>query len=120
MILTGDADDIASPESAVDIYEALENADDKVLYKAMSDNYGKPGLMAEHFTPMTDGGLIELLNPWLSEFGGRIEMNSFDRRFYHAALDAMLDGTMKPDFDMGRWSDGTPVNPIQCVAGCSD
>ena len=39
-------------------------------------------------------------------------VDTLDYRFYWAALDAALDNQALVSFDMGKWSDGTPVKPV--------
>ncbi len=94
IILWGDADiSFASWNQQVDAFNSLTNASSKVIYTAQSDYYGDPDLIADHVAPNSP-------------------VNTLDYRFYWAALDAALDNQALVSFDMGKWSDGTPVKPV--------
>ena len=112
MVLTGSDDDIASPASAKEISRHLLHAKSRVVYEIQSDHHGDPALLADHFAPMTNGGLLEKANDSIEKFGGRIELNGYDHRFYYAALDALLAGEERVEFDLGVWSDNVPVKPV--------
>ena len=94
IILWGDADiSFASWNQQVDAFNSLTNASSKVIYTAQSDYYGDPDLIADHVAPNSP-------------------VDTLDYRFYWAALDAALDNQALVSFDMGKWSDGTPVKPV--------
>ncbi len=107
VVLTGDVDTIAPSTQAEDLALALVNAATVSVYMAQADFYAGEGLLPDHMAPINNDGvmpdfLMELL-------GGRARTNAVDHRFYWAALDAMMDGVTTIPFDMGAWSDGTPV-----------
>jgi hypothetical protein len=94
ILLWGDADtSYASWPMQVDGFTSLTNASSKVIYTAQSDYYGDPDLIGDHGAPNTP-------------------VDALDYRFYWAALDAALDNQTVITFDMGLWSDGTPVKPV--------
>ena len=94
ILLWGDADNsYASWPMQVDGFTSLTNASSKVIYTAQSDYYGDPDLIGDHGAPNTP-------------------VNTLDYRYYWAALDAALVDQTVITFDMGLWSDGTPVKPV--------
>lgn len=64
----------------------------------------------EGFAPLLIGCSI----PGTCPQGALVE-NAHDTRVYYAATDAMLDGQMRPGFDVGVWSDGTSVKPVETL-----
>lgn len=110
IILTGDDDTIAPSHQAVAAYDALINAASRVVYQFRTDAYGRPDLKADHNAGMTNSGFIP---SGLMEFiaGGDGNLDALDWRGYWAALDATMDGQTDVTFDMGSWSNGTPVLP---------
>jgi len=94
ILLWGDADtDFATWGQQLDAFNSLTNVSSKIIYTAQSDDYGDPDLTAHHGAP----------NP---------PVDTLDYRYYWAALDAALDDKNEIHFDMGLWSDGTPVKPV--------
>jgi hypothetical protein len=94
ILLWGDADiSFASYSQQLDAFNSLTNVSSKVIYIAQSDDYGNPDLIAGHGAP----------NP---------PVDTLDYRYYWAALDAALDDQSLATFDMGLWSDGTPVKTV--------
>lgn len=103
IILWGDADTTIAPyEQQLEAYNLLTNAASRVIYTAQTDKHGWPTLQATHGAA---------LQPSLSD-GDEIDEDALDFRFYYAALDAALDGQDNLTFDMGTWSDETPVKPV--------
>jgi pimeloyl-ACP methyl ester carboxylesterase len=99
---TGDTE-IAPLVQQQEAYGLMINAPSRVLYAAQTDTHGLPQLKATHAAP---------LQP-LDERTGDLAQDALDFRFYNAALDAALDGNDSPAFDMGAWSDGEPVLPVE-------
>jgi hypothetical protein len=94
ILLWGDADNsFATWGQQLDAFNSLTNVSSKVIYTAQSDDYGDPDLVAGHGAP----------NP---------PVDTLDYRYYWAALDAALDDQTVLSFDMGLWSDGTPVKSV--------
>ena len=94
ILLWGDADtSFATWNQQLDAFNSLTNVSSKVIYTAQSDDYGDPDLTAGHGAP----------NP---------PVDTLDYRYYWAALDAALDDQAVVNFDMGLWSDRTPVKPV--------
>ena len=113
-LLTGNDDSIAPDWTAVDAYYALVNSSEVALYRFNTDKHGDPDLLGDHMASICDDGWMP---SWLMTFiGGDGEVDALDYRFYWAALDAALNGQVFLDFDMGNWSDGTPVNPVEQLA----
>ncbi len=124
ILLTGNQDWIAAPAMAVDIYNELTNASSKVVYLATSDRYGHPTLVADHMSPVCLEGTLEdiianygAVDPYVQWFwGNTLALDAMDYRFFWAACDAALDGKTSLAFNLGSWSDGTPVTPITQLA----
>lgn len=93
--LTGE-DDPLNVDSILG-FDAAINAPVKGVYMAVTDTYGDPDLVADHVAPLASKGNVDAL----------------DYRYYYAGLDAVLAGENTPSFDMGSWSDGTPVIGIR-------
>ncbi len=110
IILTGSDDTIALPETAYEAYDALVNAPSKVIYQYNTDTHGDKDLKADHMAPICDDGWMP---SWaMNMLGGDGEVDAFDYRVFWPALDAALDGQNTLTFDMGNWSDGTPVKAV--------
>ncbi|MCG8669201.1 MAG: hypothetical protein MI867_07280 [Pseudomonadales bacterium] len=109
LILNGEEDEIAPIYQSDEIYLSLTSAPSVRYYIAPSDTYGYPRLSPNHGAPLD---FIAGLPPHLKIFGVSGELDTFDWRFYFTALDAVMDSQLDIDFDLGQWSDGTPVNPI--------
>jgi dienelactone hydrolase len=104
IMLWGNSDtDIAPLSQQQEAYELMVHAPSKVLYAAQSDGHGLPRLTAGHAAP------IQMLN----ELTGQSQQDALDYRCFYAALDAALDGQQQVPFDMGSWSDGTPVKKVE-------
>ncbi|MFA5122753.1 alpha/beta hydrolase family protein [Zavarzinia sp.] len=99
-------------------------AQNKNLLALVSDHHGRPALVANHFaaTAARDRGFLEA-----GEMGiGRIDaldwygtwklFDALTDTAFHDGLnrDVALGGGPKQTY-MGRWSDGTPVQPIRVV-----
>ncbi|MBP7736146.1 MAG: hypothetical protein KA369_09265 [Spirochaetes bacterium] len=114
IILTGSDDTIALPETAFDARDALVNSPSKVIYQYNTDDHGARALKADHMAPICDDGWMP---SWAMDMlGGDGEVDTFDYRVFWAALDAALDGCDTLSFDMGTWSDGTPVKAVTQLA----
>ena len=112
IILTGDADTIASPNEALQLYGELTSAPSKVVYQARSDSHGSPALEADHMAPIQDQGLVP--DFMMQLFGGTGRQDTLDWRYYYAALDANIAGATRVSFAPGSWSDGVAVAaPVQ-------
>lgn len=97
VFLTGDQDGLA-PDSLLG-HDAAVNAPSREVYMAVTDTHGEPPIRATHGAPVVPAG----------------DADTLDTRYYFSALDAMLRGETTPSFDMGRWSDGVSVAPIQVL-----
>ena len=93
VLLTGDADTIAAPAEAVELFGHLTGAASRVVWQARSDATMYPPINASHTAPLALSAAATTL----------------DWRFYWAALDQVMAGDLEPDFDLGEWSDGTSV-----------
>jgi pimeloyl-ACP methyl ester carboxylesterase len=114
ILLTGDEDNISGVKQATDMYNALTAAPSRALHCLRTDNYGDPRLAADHNAVMCSSGWIPPL--LMRFFGGDAEVDATDYRYYWAAFDAVLEGKTALTFDMGAWSDGTPVKPVLQLA----
>lgn len=95
-VLYGNDDTIVSVEDILPSYELLGSAS-KAWYQAHTDKYSRPSLNADHFQAVAERR--------------QATQDSLDWRFTWFALDQVIGGTSVTDldFDMGLWSDGTPV-----------
>jgi hypothetical protein len=107
VILTGDADTIAAPSEALQLYAESTGAPTRSVFRATSDRRGEPPVVADHMAPIQDQGIVP--DFMMQLFGGVGRQDTLDYRFYWAALDQNLSGVTTPSFSMGSWSDGVPV-----------
>ena len=111
IILNGTDDHIAPVSQSKAIMALLTSAPSKVLYVAQHDGHGYPPLSPNHGAPLD---VVWGLPPHLRIFGISGELDALDWRYYFAALDAVMDGWRDQlPFNMGMWSDGVPVRPVQ-------
>lgn len=87
---------------------------EKRFYCSQSDNHGIPALVADHVQSAID---TSFLPDWMAmmSVGGVASENNLDWRYIWSALDQVIRGGARADrleFDMGAWSDGTPIKPI--------
>jgi hypothetical protein len=109
ILLGGNQDTIAPLNQQIDAYNALTNAWPKKLYYMHGDWHGDPDLDADHMAPINDDGIIPSLI--MDLIGGDGEVDALDWRFYNTAIDAMIqDRVVNVPWNMGKWSDGYPVN----------
>ncbi len=101
ILIGGEHDTIASMAQTTDAFDSLTNASSRVLYQIMTDAHGFPPLSADHLAPAQIGNALE---------------DALDFRVYYAAVDAVIDGQARVAFDLGNWSDGTPVLPVETLA----
>ena len=116
IMVGGNEDTIAQPQHLEEIYNVLTNAASKVYYEFKADSFGDPSLEADHMAACQDDGWLPgwLLDLVGGSMGfGAMEEDAIDFRVHYAALDAALDGQTSLSFDMGEWSDGTPVTPVE-------
>ncbi len=110
-LLNGDADTIAPTDESKRLFELLTHAPEKRLFVAKSDGHGAPRLVPGHLATVRDDS--HMLHLVLETFGGGTGSDdALHSRYYYAALDAMVHGLV-PHFDMGEWSDGTPVAGVE-------
>ncbi len=115
MMIGGEEDTIAKPSHVESAYNSLTNASTKVYYEFQSDNYGSPDLESDHMAACQDDGIIPA---WILNLMGGLmgisamEEDAIDFRVIYAAVDAALDDQTRIDFEMGRWSDDRPVEPV--------
>ncbi len=108
IIIGGNQDEIAPLDQQIDAFNALTGATPKKVFYMHGDWYGSPNLDADHMAAINDDGLIP---GWAMDmFGGDGEVDALDWRYYHVAVEALIDGVVDVPWDMGTWSDGTPVN----------
>ena len=101
VLIGGEHDTIAPIAHTTEAYQALTQASSRVLYLTRTDTHGFPFLSADHLAPAQLGDLLE---------------DALDFRVYYAAVDAVLDGQVRVPFDLGSWSDGTPVLSVEMLA----
>jgi pimeloyl-ACP methyl ester carboxylesterase len=99
VVLHGDKDNVVSVGNVLPSYELLGSTS-KAWYQAKTDKHGKPPLKANHLQAAARRR--------------ECQQDSLDWRFTWPALDQVMNGTSVTElvFDMGEWSDGTPVKSI--------
>lgn len=107
VILTGDADSIASPNEALRLHAEMTNAPVRSVFQATSDRRGDPPVVADHMAPIQDQGIVP--DFMMRLFGGVGRQDTLDYRFYWSALDQNLSGASTISLNMGTWSDGVPI-----------
>jgi pimeloyl-ACP methyl ester carboxylesterase len=109
IVLGGDQDTLVPPEECLELVAKCTRAESSIVYIAKADGYGVPAVRTGHLAMVrSDAKAIR----WLGQtLGGNEAADAIHSRFYHAALDAMLDGNHQPELDFGKWSDGTPLTP---------
>ena len=118
IIIGGQNDTIAKPEHVQQVYDSLTDAISKVYYEFIDDAYGKAALQSDHMAACQDDGIIP---GWLLDLVGKsmgfgaMEEDAIDYRIHYAAVDAALDCKTSLQFDMGKWSDGTSVEPVSII-----
>lgn len=85
----------------------------KAMYLSFTDEYGFPAIYANHEQATVDTSFLpeSVTEKYLNGSGKEDNLNW---RFIWYALDQVVRGTRADQlqFDMGRWSDGTPITPI--------
>lgn len=113
VILNGVEDTIATTSQSEEIYRLLIKSPQLRYYVAQSDGYGYPPVSPNHGAPLD---VIVGLPPHLKIFTISGELDVLDWRFYFTALDAVMDGWPgELPFQLGEWSDGTPLRPVEVV-----
>jgi alpha-beta hydrolase superfamily lysophospholipase len=119
VILVGGEDDtIAKPEHVQAAYNSLTSTSTKVYYEFKTDEHGDPDLDSDHMAACQDDGAIPgwLLDLMGGMMGfGAMEEDAIDYRVEYASVDAAVDDQTRVSFDMGQWSDGTPVTPVELI-----
>ncbi|WP_293123610.1 carboxylesterase [Microcoleus sp. bin38.metabat.b11b12b14.051] len=112
-ILHGKQDTIVSPCSWKHPFEAIASKHKKI-YFSNSDDTGNPSLSANHNQSVTD--TKALLPDFLAKAlgGAKSQADDLNWRYIWFALDRAIQGTAVDtlQFDMGKWSNNTPVKPI--------
>ena len=93
-MLTG-AEDALHIDS-LQAYDMLVNSPTVETFLAHSDSYGNPDIVANHGAPLASSSV-----------------DTLDGRYYFAGLDAVMAGQTHLSFNLGNWSDGTPVIPVE-------
>ncbi len=109
-ILCGEEDEIGPCEDSLEIQDALYMAPVKPVFRLSSDRWGTPPLKAGHLASLSS--VDRHPEALLRLFGQTVAVDTADFRFYWSALDALLAGESRVSFDMGSWSDGTPLLPV--------
>ncbi len=108
IIVTGENDTIATVTQQNKIFSCLSGV--KSYYIAHKDTHGTPLISPNHGGPL---GELKPLPPHVPIVSGiSLEDDSLDWRYYEAAIDAVMSGTVTDiPFDFGKWSDGVDVIP---------
>jgi fermentation-respiration switch protein FrsA (DUF1100 family) len=112
-ILHGAGDILVPVRSWAGPFEAIASKE-KRFYCAQSDSHGAPALVADHIQSGVDTSFLPNVMAMMS-VGGVASENTLNWRYIWPALDQVIRCGARADqlqFDMGAWSDGTPVRPI--------
>lgn len=113
-ILHGNEDTIAPKKEWQDLFSMIAT-ENKRMYLSFTDQRGCPALYANHEQATED---TSFLTPFLSltVLDGVGSENTLNWRYIWAGLDQVIRAGVRADqltFDLGSWSDGHPVQPIQ-------
>jgi ubiquinone/menaquinone biosynthesis C-methylase UbiE len=113
-ILHGNDDIIVPKESWIDPFRYIASKQ-KTMYLSFSDDHGIPVINADHQQTTIDTSFVP---NWFAQkfLGGYGSENNLDWRYVWYALDQVIRDDTRADllkFDMGEWSDGTPVRAIK-------
>ncbi|MCC5634088.1 alpha/beta hydrolase [Nostoc sphaeroides CHAB 2801] len=113
-ILHGNNDTIVPKHSWIKPFYSIET-NQKTMYLSFTDKHGSPAMYADHEQATIN---TSFLSNWIADefLGGVGVENNLDWRYIWHALDQVIRFGADADklkFDMGKWSDGKPVMPIQ-------
>lgn len=113
-ILHGNEDTIISKEDWVKPFHYIKTSE-KAMYLSFTDKHGYPPMYADHEQATVNTSFVP---DWIAceVLGGVGVENNLDWRYIWHALDQVIRFDVKAQelkFDMGKWSDGTPVKPIE-------
>jgi len=113
-IIHGNEDKIIPKECWEEPFKSIQTKEKK-MYLSFTDNYGSPIMYANHEQATVDTSFV---SDWIAKelLDGVGEENNLNWRYIWYALDQVIRFGVKADqltFDMDKWSDGTPVQPIQ-------
>jgi pimeloyl-ACP methyl ester carboxylesterase len=113
-ILHGNDDAIAPKHEWKQLFQAIA-ADHKRMYLSYTDQRGCPALYANHEQATEDTSFVSTVLSLLVLDGVGSE-NTLNWRYVWAGLDQVIRDGVRADqltFDLGSWSDGKPVHPIE-------
>lgn len=116
--VVGDVDKIAGDRVAKLIYYGATRVPlaNKRFVTLHSDSHGLPGLVADHFAPLSQdegsGGQIQYKTDALDWYGYWKLFDALTDAAFYGRNRALALGGGADEADMGRWSDGTPVVPM--------
>ncbi len=117
LTIVGDRDSLVGYADATRLWDAIPQipASHRDIVKVITDRHGSPGLVADHFMPCAGAGLPF---GWMTATNAddyyvtwKLSVALVDTAFFHRDVAYALGGTPEQRF-MGRWSDGTPVQPL--------
>lgn len=113
-ILHGNDDTIVKSETWQEPFQYIATKD-KTMFLSFTDEHGYPSMYANHEQATVNTGFVP---DWIatSFLNGMGREDNLNWRYIWYALDRAIRFGVKPgelEFDMGKWSDGTPVKPIQ-------
>ncbi|NEO80553.1 alpha/beta hydrolase [Moorena sp. SIO4G3] len=113
-ILHGQDDHIITLDSWTEPFQAIASPNKKI-YFSQTDDHGEPNLLANHNQCVTNTSAL-LYDRLANLLGGsKSEADNLNWCYIWSALDQVIRGTVADQlqFDMGTWSDGKSVKPIQ-------
>jgi acetyl esterase/lipase len=101
-IVVGDADKFVGTRSSRKIWEGAKHVSERRFITLQSDAHGWPPLSPGHLAPLAQN---------------RLSTNAHDWRGYWRLFDELCEAVFsgrpfEPSPDMGKWSDGQPVEPL--------
>jgi len=113
IILSGNDDSLAATSQSLELAGAYTQAPFVHVYQAQSDRHGSPAMNADHMAVINNSGFLP---GWIMELiGGAADTDTLDHGYYWHAMDALIDGEEYMAFNLGGWSDGQPVTPVELL-----
>ena len=129
LIVVNDNDWVVGDEFALKVFNEAVNVKQRNLLRQFADTHGTPTIEATHnqaysLDSLLDGGIRNYT------YKRALRTSTLDAVdfAYWRLFDAMLDcrrrgenchiafGCTPEQTDMGQWSDGTPIRPLECVS----
>ena len=111
VILSGNDDSLAATSQSLELAAAYTQVPFVHVYQAQSDRHGSPAINADHMAAINNSGFLP---DWIMELiGGAADTDVLDYGYYWYAMDALIDGEEHMAFDLGNWSNGQAIKPVE-------